>query len=191
MTETNEEVVVDTTNNEGEGNGNEVETITIPRKEYDEKVSTIGSMKRELKDLKKPKETVETPKTNQKPEDNLLQRVERLALKTAGIDHLDDIELARKTAQKWGMEIEDVLGDEDFKVKLERQQTSRANVTATSNVRGNGSNQSQAKTTPEYWLAKGQPPTPADVPDRKTRQAIISAFLKDAKGNGEAKFYNS
>lgn len=185
---TENDVVIET--NEGEGN-EQTETVNLSKSEYEKLNQTLGSLKRELKDYKKAKEeTKETP-TNQKPDDAILQRVEKLALKTAGIDHSDDVELARKTAQKWGMDLEDVLSDEDFKVKLEKQQAARANVAATSNVRGSTQGNSQAKNTPEYWMAKGTPPTPTDVPDRKIRQSIISAFLKEAKGNGEAKFYNS
>ena len=47
-TEQNQEVVVDTTTNEGEGN--EPETISIPKADYDKLNQTLGSMKRELKD---------------------------------------------------------------------------------------------------------------------------------------------
>lgn len=189
MSDTNEEVVVDTTTNEGEGQ-NEAETISLSKAEYDKLNQTLGSMKRELKDLKKPKEeSKETPKET-KSDDAVMQRLEKMALRQAGLSHQDDIELAQKTAKKWGMDIDEVLADDDFKVKLERQQTERSNVEATSKVRGNGSNQSQAKNTPEYWLAKGNPPTPTDVPDNALRRKIVAAFLKKAQGNGKMEFYN-
>jgi hypothetical protein len=87
------------------------------------------------------------------------------------------------------MDLEDVLGDEDFKVKLEKLQTSRTNIEATSNVRGN-SGVSQAKNSPEYWIKKGTPPTSDDVPDKATRRKIARAFMENAeKGDGK-KFYN-
>ena len=193
--ENNEEVVIDTTNDKGEG---ESETISIPKEEYDKLNQTLGSMKRELKDLKKPKEeTKETPKEETKetpqktnPSDNaLLERMERLSCRQAGVTHPEDIELARKTAKKWDVDIDEVLADEDFKVKLEKQQTGRANVEATSNIKG-GTGTSQAKQTIEYWKGKGVPPTPSDIPDRDTRQKIISQMLKDSKGGTGKKFYN-
>jgi hypothetical protein len=189
-TETTETDVV-TETNEGEGESS-VDTVVIPKADYDKLNQTLGSLKREVKDLKKPKdETKETSTTNQKPDDSLLQRLEKQALKIAGIDNPEDVELAQKTAKKWGMDIEDILADEDFKVKLEKQQTARANVQATSNVRGSGSGSSNAKSTLEYWTAKGEPPTPADVPDTTKRREIIRGMMKAAKGNGKMTFYNS
>lgn len=191
MTETNEEVTVDTTKDGEEGNEAEAETITVTKKDYDKLNQDYGSLKRDFKDLKK---NTEKPKeetsTNQKPDEKLLQRMEKLAFKQAGLDHSDDIELARTTAKKWGMDIEDVLVDDDFKVKLEKQQTARANVQATSSVKGSGGNSSSAKNTSEYWQAKGQPPTPADVPDKATRQKIVRSMMNNAKGDGKMKFYN-
>lgn len=187
----NQEASVELENNAGEGSDTEADTISISKSEYEKMNQNLGSLKRELKDLKKAKEEPrETPTTNQtKPDDALLQRVEKLALKTAGIDHADDIELARTTAKKWGMDLEDVLTDEDFKAKLERQQTTRSNVQATSGVKGSGSNNSQAKNSAEYWIAKGVPPTAADVPDASARRKIARTFLQASK-NGGKKFYN-
>lgn len=182
MDNENNEVIVPEENNEG-GEGNEPEVISIPKGDYEKLNQTLGSLKRELKDLRKSKdEPKETPKTNQPEENKLLERIEKMSLRQAGIDHSDDIELARNTAKKWNMEIEDVLADDDFKLKLERQQTSRANTVATSNVKG-GQGQSQAKNTPEYWIAKGAPPSATDVPDRKTRAKIARAMMGAAKSS--------
>jgi len=110
-----------------------------------------------------------------------------MALRQAGITHTDDVELAQRTAKKWGVDIDEVLADEDFKVKLERQQSGRANVEATSNIKGSVGT-SQAKNTPEYWIAKGVPPSAADVPDRKTRATIARAMMTSSKDT--KKFYN-
>lgn len=177
-----------TTTEEGESQS---ETVSVAKADYDKLNQTLGSLKKELKDLKKssdkPKE--EVSKESQ-PDNAVMQRLEKMALRQAGITHGDDIELAQKTAKKWGMDIDEVLADDDFKVKLERQQTERSNVEATSKVRGSNSGPSQAKNTPEYWLTKGQPPTPADVPDSAIRRKIVSAFLKKARGNGKLEFYN-
>lgn len=187
-TEKTTEGDVDTTNNGGEGT--EVETVSVSKADYDKLNQTLGSLKKEVKDLRKPKEeTKETPKET--TDNALLQKVERMALRQAGITHADDIELAQKTAKKWNMDIDEVLADEDFKVKLERQQTERSNTEATSKVKGSGNGASQAKNIPEYWLAKGQPPTPADVPDATLRRKIVREFLKKAQGNGKMEFYNS
>lgn len=183
--DSNEEVVVDTTNNEAEGQSQE-DVVTLKKEEYEKLNQTLGSLKRELKDLKKPKETDETAKTNQ-PDDKLSSRIEKMAFLQAEINHPDDQELARNTAKKWNMDLEDVLMDEDFKVKLEKQQTARANVTATSNIKG-GASKSSAKETPEYWISKGIPPSRDEVPDRKTRVKIITAMRESVKS--KKTFYN-
>ena len=179
---------VDSTNSEAEG-GDGTDTIAIPKSDYEKLNQTLGSLKRELKDLKKPKEETKETATNQ-PDNSLLEKVERMAMRSAGITHTDDMELAKKTAKKWGMDVDEVLMDEDFKVKLERQQSGRANVEATSNVRGSGAGSSQAKNTPEYWLAKGTPPTATDIPDVKIRRKINVAFFKASDKDG-VKFYNN
>ncbi len=180
-------VNVDTTNNEQvEVSEQKEEIVTLSKSEFEKLNQTLGSLKRENKDLKKPKEDSikETSQSDTKP---LMDKLERMALRQAGLTEAEDIELARNTAKKWGVDIDEVLMDEDFKVKLERQQTSRANTLATSKIKG-GAGSSQAKNTPEYWIAKGVPPTPNDVPDRKTRANIVTALMNSAKDG--KKFYS-
>lgn len=183
----NEEAVVEAQVNEGEGESNN-DTISLSKTEYEKMNQTLGSLKRELKDLKKPKEeTKETPQKTE-PDNVLLQKLEKMALRQAGITHQEDIELAQKTAKKWGVDIDEVIADEDFQAKLKRQQDGRTNVEATTGIKG-GAGTSGAKNTPEYWMAKGQPPTPADVPDGKTRRSIIRKMLQ-AADSPTGKFYN-
>ncbi len=178
------DVVTEETNNTEEVA--EVDTVSIPKSDYEKMNQTLGSLKRELKDLRKPKE--EPKETSSKPEESkLLEKIERMSLRTAGITHQDDIDLAKLTAKKWGVDIDEVLMDDDFKAKLERQQTSRDNVAATSRIKG-GAGSSQAKNTPEYWIAKGTPPSATDVPDRKTRATIARALMSNAKSG--KKYYN-
>ena len=180
---------VDTSNNEGDGTGEADENISIPKKDYDTLNQTLGSLKRELKDLKKPKEEPkETPKETKPDESVLLKRLENLSFRQEGITHQDDKDLALSTAKKWGMDLDEVLVDEDFKVKLERQQSTRTNALASSNLRG-GAGATQAKLTPEYWIAKGAPPSKTDVPDRKTRAKIVRAMMATAETDGKT-FYN-
>ena len=144
----------------------------------------------ELEGYRKPKpEAKPQDKNEPKPDEALLQRMERIAFKQHEVSHEDDRELARRTAKKWNMEIEDVLEDEDFQTKLKKQQDSRANVEATSKVKG-GAGGSSAKNTPEYWLAQGRPPTPEEVPDNATRRKITGAMWKKEHGGGNKKFYN-
>ena len=185
--EKNEEVVLDTDPQEGEGElGNDL--VQIPKADWEKTNQTLGSLKRQLKDLQKT-ETKETPTKETKTEESsLLQKLERMSLRQAGLTHQDDVELARATAKKWNVDIDEVLSDEDFKVKLERQQASRSNAVATSNIKGSGGT-SGAKTEPAYWIAKGVPPSASDVPNRKDRAKIVRAFIEKGETNGKT-FYN-
>lgn len=132
---------------------------------------------------------IEPPKAEvptQKPEDNGL--LQKAFLRSAGIKTEKEIELALTTAKKWGMEVDALVDDEDFQAKLEKLRTTEANAAATSRIKGSPGTQS-AVSTPAYWLAKGAPPTPADVPDRKVRAQIVREFMKNAGTSGK-KFYN-
>lgn len=182
--ETEEVVTSENNDNTDAVTENETDFVKIPKADYDKLNQTLGSLKRENKDLKKPKEE---PKETSSQPDAVLQKLERIALRTAGITHAEDVELARKTAKKWGVDIDEVIADEDFKVKLEKQQSARANVEATSEVKG-GAGSSNAKENPAFWIAKGVPPTASDVPDKKTRVAITRAMMASAKSG--KKFYN-
>lgn len=112
-------------------------------------------------------------------------------LRSAGITSDEEVELARTTAKKWGIaydQIDKLIGDEDFKIKLDKFRTEKSNADAVSNLKGGGG-KSEAKNSPEYWIAKGVPPTAEQVGDRKTRATIIRAFMKNAGTNNKT-FYN-
>ena len=183
ITENQDGVVAENNEEKGEGDG-QAENLTISKKDYETLNQTLGSLKREIKDLKKSKEgPPETPQT--KPDEFGL--LHKSYLRAAGITHPEDIELARDISKKWNMDVDKLVDDDDFKVKLERQQTARSNASATSNIKGGGGT-SQAKNTPEYWIAKGVPPSNTDVTDRKLRAKIVRAMMDNAK-TGKT-FYN-
>ena len=186
-TEQTTEGAANTANGEGEGNeqSSEAEVISVAKKDYDTLNQTLGSLKRELKDLKKAGETTkETPQT--KPENNGL--IQKTFLRAAGITDAEEVDLALTTAKKWGVEVDSIVDDVDFQAKLERHRTNKQNLAAATNVRG-GSTPNQAKNDPAYWIAKGAPPSREDVPDRKTRAVIARAFIKNASTDGKV-FYN-
>lgn len=185
MTQENsqEEVVASLTN---EGEGQESEQVTLTKADYAKMNETIGSMKRELKDFKKSKETTVTPTNETKTEEFGL--LHKSFLRAAGITDSEEVELARLTAKKWGVGIDEVVDDEDFKVKLDKHRTNKSNALATSNIKG-GTGTNSSKNTPAYWIAKGTPPSREDVPDRKARWAINEAIRKGASSDGKM-FYN-
>jgi chromosome segregation ATPase len=186
-----QEVPVEPKSAEGEGTPKaETTDLASLRSEMSKLSETIGSLKRENKDYKKELEELRSTKDTNKPkqDDLLVQKLEKMSLRQAGITHADDIELAKATAKKWGMDIDDVLADEDFKVKLERQQTTRSNAQATSDIKGGGG-QSQTKLSAAYWEKTGKPPSREDVPDRKARVKIHREMMKNAATSGKV-FYN-
>ena len=186
-TENNQEVVVTPEGNEGDGDT----TVTLTKEEHTKLNETIGSLKRDLKDAKKtkaPKDEV-TPEKTKSDDLNLLQnRLDKQTLRSAKITHEDDVELAQKTAKKWNMELDDVVEDEDFLMKLEKGRDKRATADATSNIKGDKGSTSSKNST-DYWIAKGERPTKEQMPDRKDRVKVIKALAKNASTNGK-KFYN-
>jgi hypothetical protein len=188
---TNEETKVDV--NTSQENNNQTENnISLTKDEYDRLISENGSFKRDIKEYKKQISELSKSKDESKSDDkvtdsNLLDRLEKISLRNVGIEHEDDVELAKNLSKKWNMNIEDLILDEDFKLKLQRARDDRDNTLATSKIRGNG-NSSSTKNTPEYWIAKGQPPTPTDVPNRTERYKIINAMRESSKNS--KKFYN-
>ena len=175
------------------GEGQPTEKFEVSKTEYDDLLkdrASLGSLKRELKDLKKSidsaKESKDTPTEKTKSDDyGLLQKG---YLRMGGISAEDEVELALSTAKKWGVEVDKLLDDPDFQVKLKRMRDDKANTTATTEIKGEQGG-GQAKNTTAYWKAKGAPPTPDDVPDRKTRQKIVREMLATAGTKG-TKYYN-
>lgn len=185
--DTNQEATVTPEATEAE-TSTEVAEIKLSKAEYDELLgykSTVGSLKREIKDLRKPKETETREVAPESTPNNGL--IEKTFLRSAGIVAEDEVDLARTTARKWGLEIDQVVDDPDFQVKLERLRTDKANKLATSDIKGNGTG-TPTKETTDYWKAKGVPPTPDQVPDRSTRAKIIRQMMSD--GKNKPKFYN-
>lgn len=142
----------------------------------------------EKKQTEKRKATKKSNKESKKESDEfgLLQKT---FLQAAGVSETDEVELAREFHDKYNMEWDELVKDDLFKAKLTSLREERANIKSTSGIRG-GQGPSEAKSTPEYWLAKGTPPTREDIPDSKTRRKISRAFLDKSKSSGNLKFYN-
>jgi hypothetical protein len=145
-----------------------------------------GIAKRLKTKMSKSKET-KTETTETKPEESKNGLLEKAFLRSAGITDKEEVELALLTAKKWDVDIDALVDDEDFQEKLEKHRTKKANLEATSDIKGDRSGTS-AKNTPEYWVAKGTPPTADQVPDRKTRVKIARAMISNTKSG--KKFYN-
>jgi len=191
--ETNDEVVQDTQNtvedktSQNDELESKVKTLDAQRQNWKNKAvdPDTGKTYKELYDeAKKADKTVE----NDKKAPNEFGLLEKTYLRSAGVTAEDEVELAKDIQKKTGMDWDQLVDDDYFQTKLEDLRTSRANVEATSDIKGGGGGQSGAKNTPEYWVAKGVPPTAEQVPDRKTRVKIARAFMTNSKEG--KKFYN-
>lgn len=185
--EQNPDVEQETQNNEEESEESNESTEDSKESKEESKDSDkdaeIAKLKRQLKRAK----SDNAPK-NQKSDEKLEEKLNKLALKTEGIVEADEVELARKLQEETGKEMDDLLSSRYFKTELEALREEKANTEATSGVEG-GSGQSSAKETAEYWLQKGTPPTPEDVPNKKKRREIVQEFIKQGNTQGKT-FYN-
>lgn len=175
----------ESTLDKGAGEGQNAEVVTLSKEEYAKLNETVGSLKRDLKDLKKAKD--ETPIKETKTDN--LDLVHKTFLRAAGIREEDEVEFALSKAKKWGMDIDKVVDDEDFQTQLGKLRDKKANTAATSDMKGSPG-QSEAKNTTAYWKGKGTPPTADQVPDRKVRQKIVKELIAEGKGMGSNPYYN-
>jgi hypothetical protein len=140
-----------------------------------------GRLKRLAKDLGKD----DAPQTSNPDSSDLLQKA---FLRTAGISDQEEVDLALSTAKKWGVGVDALVDDDDFKAKLDKHRTTKANELATSDIKGSGA-AAQANQQPSYYIARGTPPSASEVPDRKARAAIARAMMQNASTSGK-RFYN-
>lgn len=177
--------------NGGEGKEN---TVTLSKENYDKLNETLGSLKRELKDLKKEKSEATPKKT--KSDEELLKRLDNMALRVAGITAADEVELFNKWKESTGREADDIVGNKIFQSELADLRQAKANAAAT-DVKGAGGEDSDVRNTPEYWISKatkdssGELVFPEELPnDINLRAAIFEKLAAGAKGQNR-RFYNS
>lgn len=99
--------------------------------------------------------TVEKPtkKDSVKPDEDLMKRLDTMALKMSGITADDEVELYNKWKTDTGRSADDIVASSIFKRELEDLKTAKANAAATANIKGEGE-LSGVKSDPDYWIAK-------------------------------------
>ena len=179
----------------GEGEDESVETIAIPKKDYETLNQTLGSLKREIKDLKKSKdEPKETPKET-KSDDKLLERLDKMALQVAGIKEADEVELFNKWKSETGRGADAIIENDIFKKERESIRTAKANQVATSNIQGGG-DKSGVKDNPDYWIAKatkgkdGKLEFPEETPKHLYSKILDKVSANEPGSSEKLKFYN-
>ena len=165
------EGVADTTKGEGEG----AETVSIPKADYDKLNQTLGSLKREIKDLKKSETKKETEEAPQKPQSNEPDYAKLAFLNGKGLDHADDVSLVLKESERLKLPLTDILGMKHIQAQLQDAKDGRASQAAlpTGNGKAGGNTQNDV----EYCIAKGELPKDQDLA-AKVVNAKISAHQK-------------
>ena len=175
---------------DGENKAQE-EAVKLTKAEYEELLShkaTAGSLKRQLKDFQKSQEESQKNQENSsKNQPESLGLLQKTYLRAAGITAEDEVELAISTAKKWGMDVDALVDDEDFKAKLDKLRVTKANEQATSNIKGGTGGSSEAKSTADYWLKRGEMPTEGAL-NRKELAKFAREKVKSEKPG--FKFYN-
>ena len=143
------------------------------------------------------KELLELRPSKEKPDDKLLERLDKMALQVAGIKEADEVELYDKWKEQTGRESDDIVGNEIFVKELESLRTAKAIQQATSEIAGGQDKTGGAKSTPEYWIAKatkgkdGQLEFPEETP-KELYTKIVDKIAESQDGASEKlKFYNS
>src|SRR3990167_1758542 len=86
-----------------------------------------GIAKRRATQLKKAKEALANPpkpelpvkKDDSKPDDKLLERLDKMALQVAGINEADEVELFNNWKEQPGREADQIIGNSIFKKEIE------------------------------------------------------------------------
>lgn len=130
-----------------------------------------------------------------KSDEELLKRLDTMALKMAGIIADDEKELFEKWKVDTGREADSITENKIFQAELADLRTTKANAVATGNLKGDGT-VSGEKSDPAYWLAKatkgsdGELMFHDDTPkDFKLRAAMIDKMVESTKSDKQ--FYNS
>jgi hypothetical protein len=182
---TSEEVIIEKEKVEGEVDNNDTEVegdfIKVPKKDFESMNQTIGSLKRENKDLKKPKtETVDTTKTSASNDLG-----EKAYLIANGIKTPAEIEFVKKLKTETGKDVDALLQTTYFQTEFKTFQEKQATSAATPTGKDNRSQNSQIDSV-DYWIAKGELPPVEQV---KLRREVVNA--KIAKDKQRGIFYNS
>lgn len=180
--ENNQNVDVDTTlTNESEATTED--TIAVPKADYEKLNQTLGSLKRELKDLKKSKEEPkEVTKIESKSDE--LDYGQKAFLRSYDIKGADEINLVKNWQKRTGDELDAIVEDEIFQAKLKSLREVRASNEALpkSNRRGT----QPAPNDESYWTSKiesGQA-TLADIEDIEMRRKVLNKRVaKEKSGN--------
>ena len=127
---------------------------------------------------KEPDSKKDVENVDKKPSD--LDYGQKAYLKSSGIEE-SEIEFVKKVMDDTGKTIEEVLASKYFQAELkEKREVDR---TEEAKPKGSGKSGSPARSTPEYWIAKGEMP-PNTPENQKLRIEIVNLKQKnDSSGS--------
>ena len=140
-------------------------------------------------------ELSKTEKKAEKSDEELSKRLDKLALKAAGINEADEVELLEKWKTDTGRDADSIVDNNIFKKELEDIRVAKANLKATSDIKGE-SGASGAKNEPDYWIAKATKGPDGNLlfPEEMPKEMYTKVLNRVAKESGESseelKFYN-
>lgn len=140
-------------------------------------------------------ELSKTEKKAEKSDEELSKRLDKLALKAAGINEADEVELLEKWKTDTGRDADSIVDNNIFKKELEDIRVAKANLKATSDIKGE-SGASGAKNEPDYWIAKATKGPDGNLlfPEEMPKELYTKVLAKLAASSGgnseELKFYN-
>ena len=152
------------------------ESVSISKEEYQKLNQTLGSLKRELKDLKKPNEEV----SERSNKSGGLDYGEKAFLVANGIKG-DENKLVEDAMKKTGGTLEEVLSNPYFQAQL--KETRDLAVTTDAIPKGRSGNNVPTDSV-EYWMTK-----PIEEVPQNMRAKVVNAKLASDKSKGM--FYNS
>jgi hypothetical protein len=174
--EINEEFIDNVDESNEEANIENDESVSISKEEYQKLTQTLGSLKRELKDLKKPNEEV-SERTNKS---GGLDYGAKAFLVANGIKG-SETKLVEEAIKNTGESLEQILENPYFQAKL--QETRDLAMTANATPKGNRAT-SVPTDSVEYWMAK-----PIEEVPQEMRAKVVNARL--ASDKSKEMFYNS
>jgi len=170
--QTTEDVIIDTENDEMELEVEE-EKITLSKSEWEKSQQTLGSLKREIKTLKKSNEPKETSQSEQ------LNDTQLNYLDVKGISETEDLKIIETFVQKTGKNVREALKDDYVTAKLASNKTAREVQEAMPSGSKRGGNQSgDLASAIAKYEATGVLPA-----DFKSRSDVINAFVSKGRNN--------
>ena len=157
-------------------NDTQVIELDTLKKQIEEANATIGSLKRELKDAKKPKDTPQQTK----PQDDLDYGM-KAYLRSEGIEPTE-FDFVKEHMQESGMDLDRLVKNNYFQSQLKELRDKRATEAAIpSKTRGTGES---SKSKVDYWVNRGE--MPENTPENfELRAAIVNRRIEIEKNRNQ------